>query len=175
MGQERPTSYAGKEGSMNRYHLRRKEKEITEKGEMREILASGRFTTVALCRDREPYVVTMNYGWDGDNEALYFHCAHEGQKIDFIRANDRACATVVEDHGYKHGECDHAYRTVVLRGMIEIVEDLDVKRHGLQVLLDHQEKEPDPIKKRNLNDDADYDKVSVLKMQIEGMTGKQGL
>jgi len=160
---------------MNRYHVRRKEKEITDKGEMREVLASGRFAAVALCKDGEPYVVTMNYGWDADSEALYFHCAHKGHKIDFIKANDRVCATVVEDHGYRHGECDHAYRSVIMRGKIEVIEDPGEKKHGLLVLLEHQEKEPDLVRKRTLPDDAAYDKVGVLKMQIEGMTGKQGL
>ena len=109
---------------MTRYHLRRKEKEITDIEELRGIVASARFTAVALCRDGEPYVVTMNHGWDADNEALYFHCAHEGMKIDFIQANDRTCATVVDDRGYRHGECDHAYRSVVIRGTIGIVEEL---------------------------------------------------
>ena len=160
---------------MTRYHLRRKEKEITDIEELRGIVASARFTAVALCRDGEPYVVTMNHGWDADNEALYFHCAHKGLKIDFINANGRACATIVEDHGYKHGECDHAYRSVVMQGTIEVVEDLDEKKHAFQVLLDHQEKEPDPITARNFPDDAAYGKVGVLKMTIEEMTGKQGL
>ena len=160
---------------MKRYHLRRKEKEITGINKMRAIVASARYAAVALCRGGEPYVVTMNHGWDPENSALYFHCAHEGKKIDFINASQRACATVVEDHGYKHGECDHAYRSVVMRGRIEIVEDLDEKKHGLEVLLEHQEKEPDPIRKRALPDDAAYDRVGVLKMLVEEMTGKQGL
>ena len=160
---------------MNGYHVRRKEKEITDAGEMREILASCRLAAVALCRNGEPYIVTMNYGWDAENEALYFHCAHEGQKIDFINANDRVCATVVEDHGYRHGECEHAYRSVVIRGTIGIVEELEEKKHGLKVLLEHQEKEPEPISKRTLPDDGSYGKLGVLKINIENIPGKQGL
>ncbi len=160
---------------MKRYHLRRKEKEITDIDEMRAIVSSARFAAVALCRDGEPYVVTMNHGWDAGSGTLYFHCAHEGRKIDFINVNQRACATVVEDHGYKHGECDHAYRSVVMSGRIEVVEGLEEKIHGLEVLLEHQEKDPDPIRRRTLPDDAAYDRVGVLKMLVEGMTGKQGL
>jgi nitroimidazol reductase NimA-like FMN-containing flavoprotein (pyridoxamine 5'-phosphate oxidase superfamily) len=160
---------------MNRYHVRRKEKEITDTGEMSEILASGRLASIALCRDGEPYVVTMNYGYDAENEALYFHCAHEGQKMDFINANDRACATIVEDNGYRHGECEHAYRSVVIRGTIGIVEELEEKKHGLKVLLEHQEKDPEPIRKRTLPDDGSYGKLGVLKIDIENITCKQGL
>jgi len=160
---------------VKRYHLRRREKEITDPEQMRAIVASGRFAAVALCMDGEPYVVTMNHGWDPEEEALYFHCALEGRKIDYIVAGGRACATVVEDHGYREGECDHAYRSVVMRGSIEVVRDLDEKKHGLQVLLDHQEKEPAPIRERTLPDDAAYEKVGVLRMRVEEMTGKEGL
>jgi nitroimidazol reductase NimA-like FMN-containing flavoprotein (pyridoxamine 5'-phosphate oxidase superfamily) len=155
--------------------MRRKEKEIRDKGEMSAVVTSARYAAVALSRDGDPYVVTMNHGWDADNKILYFHCAHEGKKIDFIGAGARACATVVEDHGYKHGECDHAYRSVVMNGRIEVVEDLEEKKHGLQILLDHQEKEPDPIKRRTLPDDSAYERVGVLKLTVETMTGKQGL
>jgi nitroimidazol reductase NimA-like FMN-containing flavoprotein (pyridoxamine 5'-phosphate oxidase superfamily) len=160
---------------MTRYHMRRREKEITDAVELRRIVASARFAQVALSSGGEPYVVTMNHGWDAENKALYFHCALKGKKIDIIGANGRACATVVEDHGYKHGECDHAYRSVVMTGKIEIVEDLEEKKHGLQVLLDHQEKEPEPIRNRTLPDDAAYDRVGVLKITVEEMSGKQGL
>ena len=160
---------------MKRYHMRRREKEITDVKELRGIVATARFAQVALSRGGEPYVVTMNHGFDEEGSALWFHCAHEGKKIDFIRENGSACATVVEDHGYKHGECDHAYRSVVMKGKIEVVEDLAEKKHGLKVLLDHQEKEPDPIEERTLPDDAAYDRVGVLKFTIETMTGKQGL
>ena len=95
--------------------------------------------------------------------------------MDYIAANGRACATVVDDRGYKEGECDHAYRSVVMRGRIEVVRDLEDKKHGLQVLLDHHEKEPEPIRERTLPDGEAYERVGVLRMRVEEMTGKQGL
>ena len=56
-----------------------------------------------------------------------------------------------------------------------IVEELEEKKHGLKVLLEHQEKEPEPIRKRTLPDDGSYGKLGVLKIDIENITGKQGL
>jgi nitroimidazol reductase NimA-like FMN-containing flavoprotein (pyridoxamine 5'-phosphate oxidase superfamily) len=159
---------------MGRYHLRRREKEITDEEEMRGILGSGRYATVALCSEGEPYVVTMNYGYDVADGALYFHCSTEGLKLDFIRSNDAACATVIDDLGYRHGECDHAYRSVVVRGKIEIIDELDGKKKGLGIMLDHLERDPEPIRSRSLPDDASYSRVCVLRLDIEEMTGKQG-
>jgi nitroimidazol reductase NimA-like FMN-containing flavoprotein (pyridoxamine 5'-phosphate oxidase superfamily) len=159
---------------MNRYHIRRREKEISSGEEIRGILTAGKFASIALCRDGEPYIVTMNYGYVEAEDALYFHCAREGEKIEFLMSTGSACATVVEDLGYRHGECDHAYRSVVLRGRISIVEDLEGKKRGLGVLLEHLENDPQPIRRRSLPDDASYDKVCILRFDISGMTGKQG-
>ena len=58
---------------------------------------------------------------------------------------------------------------------MSIVHDLDEKKHGLNILLEHLEGEPDPIKKRNVPDDKSYKKVAILKLKITEMTGKTNL
>jgi hypothetical protein len=159
---------------MNRYHLRRNEREIADPAALRDLVSTGRYAAVALCRDGEPYVVTMNYGYDPGRGALYFHCAVEGLKLEFIRANPRACATVVHDRGYIHGECDHAYRSVVLRGPISVIEDEAERVHGLGVLIDHQEDAPGPVRERTMPGGAIERPVGMLRLDIEEMTGKEG-
>ena len=160
---------------MVRYHLRRKDKEITDSVRQNDILKNGLFTTLGFCRNNEPYVITMNYGFDSDKNALYFHCAQQGLKLDFIRDNPNVCATVIQDLGYKHGECDHAYRSVVCRGKMSVIEDPKEKRHALEILVHHLEKNPDPIRVQNLEKNESYPKVVILRMDIEEMTEKEGL
>ena len=82
---------------MSKYHLRKKEREITERTQVLEILKEGKFATIALCRENAPYVVTLNYGYAAVQNCLYFHSALEGLKLDFIRENPNVCATVSED------------------------------------------------------------------------------
>ena len=135
----------------------RKEKEITAREDMVDVLKKGKYATISLCRENEPYVVTMNYGFDESREALYFHCALKGLKLDFLSQNPRACATVIEDLGYKMDECDHAYKTVVFWGAMSVIEDLDEKKHGMEVLFHHLERNPDPIRERNFT-------ITYLKM-----------
>lgn len=159
---------------MTPYHLRRKEREIADPAALRDLVSKGRYAAVALCRDGEPYVVTMNYGFDTGREALYFHCALEGLKLDFIRSNPRACATIVHDLGYRDGECDHAYRSVVLRGPISIVDDEAERAHGLGVMIDHQEAEPGPVRERTMPGGRIARPVGLLRLDIEEMTGKEG-
>jgi len=160
---------------MTRYHLTRKDREITDEKEIREILSSGRLITVALCRGNDPYLVTMNYGYDGERNALYFHCALQGQKLDFIRENPRVCATLIVDRGYVEGKCEHKYRSLIIRGRMSVEKDLAGKKNGLKILLEHQEKDPRPVWERNLAEDEGYDIVEVLRIDIEEISGKQSL
>ena len=48
----------------SRYHMHKQEAEITNPAAIEAVLRAGRFATLALCRDGEPYVVTMNYGFE---------------------------------------------------------------------------------------------------------------
>ena len=159
---------------MSKYHMHRKEKEITHSEELRHVLAHGKYAMVSMCRESEPYIVTMNYGFDEEKNTLYFHCALKGLKLDFIRANPRVCATVIEDRGYKKDECDHAYRSVVFWGQMTLVEELNEKKHAMEILHHHLEENPDPIRARNLPDDDAYRKVGILRLDIKEITGKQG-
>ena len=154
--------------------MRKKEREITNKNELIEILSQGKYTSVSMCRNNEPYIVTLSYGYDGERHSLYFHAAVEGLKLDFIRENPNVCATVIEDQGYVVDQCEQKYRSVVFWGKMFVVEELAEKKHGLDILLNHLEKNPDPIKKRNVKNDDKYDKVAILRLDIVEMTGKQG-
>lgn len=161
---------------MVRYHMNKKENEITGQQELRDIISRGKFTTLALCRGGEPYVLTMNYGYDKGKNALYFHTSQKGLKIEFIQQNPNVCGTIIEDMGYKMGECDHAYRSVVFWGMLHVVEDLEEKKEGMDVLLRHLEDHPDDMKERLLKDDSVYEKrnMAVLRLDIHEISGKQG-
>jgi nitroimidazol reductase NimA-like FMN-containing flavoprotein (pyridoxamine 5'-phosphate oxidase superfamily) len=109
------------------YHMRKKEREIKKTGDLVDILRDGKYTTVAMCRNDEPYVVTLSYGFDEAENILYFHCAQKGLKLEFLNDNPEVCATVIQDKGYKKGKCAHAYRSVVFWGKMTVVDDLEEK------------------------------------------------
>lgn len=160
---------------MPKYHLRKKELEITDRAQVLEILKKGKFATMALCCRDKPYVVTLNYGYDQEKDCLYFHTAPKGFKLEFLRCNPKVCATVVEDLGYVDGQCDHKYRSAVLWGKMEIVESRKEKKHGMNVLLEHLESNPEGIKKRLLSKEDVYEKLAVLRLDIIQICGKEHL
>jgi nitroimidazol reductase NimA-like FMN-containing flavoprotein (pyridoxamine 5'-phosphate oxidase superfamily) len=86
-----------------KYHLiNRPDREITDEEEILRILKNGKYATLSLCKNNEPYIVTLSYGYEEQSNSLYFHCAKKGLKLVFIKNNPRVCATIIEDGGYFH-------------------------------------------------------------------------
>jgi hypothetical protein len=156
---------------MQTYHLRRAEKAITDPAEMWAIIAEQKIMTLALCKDNMPYLVTVNYGYDQNAGCLYFHCAAEGKKMDYLQANPAVWGQIVEDNGYLDGKCDHAFRSVHFQGRVTFVEDVEEKRRALSLMIDRLESDPAAVKARQVTDKA-VAKVTIGKVHIEAMTGK---
>ncbi len=154
------------------YHMRRTDREINDWEAIEDVIRRGKFLTLSLARDNEPYGVTLNYGYERATKSLFFHCALVGLKTEFVLANSFACASIIEDNGYQLGLCEHKYRSVVIRGKIEIVETDAAKIHGLEVMLDHLEENP-TVKKENMPTEAELDKVAIWTMTIDEFSGKQ--
>lgn len=159
---------------MQKYHMRRQDREITDQNEIREIITQGKFAVIALCFENEPYIVTLSYGYDQEKNVLYFHASSIGLKLEFIRKNPKVCVTIIDDQGYIMDECEHAYRTIVINGEIHIVEQLEEKKHGLNVMLNHLENKPEMMKEKVIKSDEAYKNVAVLKLDILSISGKKG-
>lgn len=160
---------------MQQYHLHnRPNREIKSDSEIYDIIKNGKFSVISMCRDNEPYIVTLSYGFDSESKSLYFHSAPNGLKLDFIKTNPQVCATVIEDGGYVINECGHNYRTVVFWGVMTIVSDMEEKMHGMSVLLNHLESDNVVIKDKLLKSNDYYSKMVVLKLDITQIHGKEG-
>ncbi len=158
---------------MEHYHPRKKRNEIINEAEKMALIKNGTYATIALCSENTPYIVTLSYGFDQENSCLYFHCANKGDKLDYIRKNPEVCATIIKDNGYLLNKCDHDYQSLVIRGSLTIVSELQEKKHGLQVLLNHLEKDPLPIFERTIKNDTSYDGVTILKLYMSSIIGKK--
>jgi nitroimidazol reductase NimA-like FMN-containing flavoprotein (pyridoxamine 5'-phosphate oxidase superfamily) len=142
--------------------------------EMEQVLASIRIMTVACCQGSEPYIFTVDFAWDRQARDLWFHCATEGRKMKILQANPRVCITVVEDRGYIDGECDHAYRSLVLEGKASVVTDLSEKRRALELLARKHERQPEAVLARFADNDEAVRKVGIVRVSVDSLSGKQG-
>src|SRR4030065_62807 len=118
------------------FHVRRKDLEITNVDELKRILKTTKYVTIALCMDNEPYLVSLSHGYDEKQNCLYFHCASEGKKMVYLKSNNNVWGQAVLDYGVTD-ECDYAYTSVHFSGVISIIEDLAEKQYGMEVMV-HQ-------------------------------------
>jgi len=151
--------------------MRRQEKEIRDGKEIREILQKGLVCRVGLCDGQQPYIVSMNYGYR--DSCMYFHCAREGRKIDILKRNDRVCIEVDVDTRIVQGDAPCGwttkYRSVIGFGRASIIDDEAQKRAGLDVIMSHHGASGGEYDEKKLQ------RVSVIKVVLESMTGKQSL
>jgi len=108
---------------------------LTE-AEIDAILIDGQVGYLALARDGQPYLVPLNYLYE--KGLIYFHCALEGRKIDYIRSNQRVCFHTGETGGLISGDnpCSHSYsyRSVIVEGTAEEVADPAEKENILRLI-----------------------------------------
>ena len=161
---------------VKRYHVRRQDKEIDDDDTLIRILRSSEYVTVAMCRGEEPYLVSLSHGYDDEENCLYFHCAKEGKKLDFLRENPRVWGQALIDRGYHEGQCSHLYASVHFSGRVSFIEDADEKRRILRQMIRRLDENPEPLLERLVGLDSDADALErtvIGRVDIEHMTGKK--
>lgn len=152
------------------FHVRRKDREITDSDVLKEVLKSTKYVTVALCMGDEPYLVSLSHGFDETRNCLYFHCATEGKKLVYLKANSKVWGQAVLDYGVTD-ECDYAYKSVHFKGTMSLINDLTEKQHAMEVLVRQLSATPEEklakIKPEKLA------RTTMGKIDITYMTGKQ--
>ncbi|MBN1396480.1 MAG: pyridoxamine 5'-phosphate oxidase family protein [Bacteroidetes bacterium] len=150
--------------------MRRKEQEITDKKTIEEILSSSLICRLGLADEGVPYIVPVNYGYY--KNALYIHSAPEGRKIDLIKKNNKACFEIEDIAEIIRNDvpCSWStkYRSLIGYGKIEIIRDVERKKQGLDIIMTQHGKKENNIYKEN-----QIEKMVILKLNIESVTGKQ--
>ena len=150
--------------------MRRREKEIGGREVLEEILQLATVCHLAMSENDQPYVVPLNFGYR-DN-ALYFHCAREGKKVDILRKNNCVGFEVDVDHELVKGAsaCEWGMkgRSVVGTGKAYLVDDPAGKRQGLDVIMKHYGA-PEPFSYK----EKGFEKALIIKVEIESMSGKK--
>ena len=152
------------------FHVRRKDREITNIDELKRILKTTKYVTIALCMDNEPYLVSLSHGYDEKRNCIYFHCASEGKKLVYAKSNNKVWGQVVQDYGVTD-ECDYAYKSVHFSGRFFMVDDLSEKQHAIEVMV--RQLSPNPEAKLSKIKPEKLATTAMGRIDIDSMTGKQ--
>jgi nitroimidazol reductase NimA-like FMN-containing flavoprotein (pyridoxamine 5'-phosphate oxidase superfamily) len=149
--------------------LRRKDKEITDIGEIESIIRKSLVCRLGLADVDTPYIVPLCFGYD--NNTLYFHSAKEGRKIEIIKRNNAVCFEFDIDSEIKSGKDACAwgmkYRSVIGYGTATLIEDPEEKRKALDVIMAQYADGAFEYSEKA------FGKALVIKVEIESMTGKK--
>jgi len=153
--------------------MRKAKKKIKDEAQIDEILANahvGRLGTIG--KDGYPNIKPLNFVHIGKH--IYFHSAIEGEKIEDILRDNRVCFEVDVPLRYVKAKGDpcrafYHYRSVILKGRAEIIEDSEEKRMALKALMEKYQPEGGygdiPEEKLAI--------TAVIRIDIEAMTGKE--
>lgn len=150
-----------------KHELRRKERGITEP-EARELLKRGEYGVLStVSSDGAPYGVPLSY-CVLDN-AIYFHCALEGHKLENIAADSRVSFCVIGATEVLAARFSTRYESVIVAGRAAEVHG-DEKRCALEGLV---EKYSAGFREEGLRYiEADGPRTGVYRITIDAVTGK---
>jgi nitroimidazol reductase NimA-like FMN-containing flavoprotein (pyridoxamine 5'-phosphate oxidase superfamily) len=158
--------------------MRRKDREIDNREEIRDIIKKALFCNVAMCRNNVPYLVPMNFGFDGEH--FYLHSAPEGLKIDILKENPQVCIEITQDLKINQStdvcKTSMKYNSVIVFGRVEFLSEREERIKALTCIVEQLSGDSVAYKGEKLvfNEDS-LNTLTILKVYIEKITGKRSI
>jgi nitroimidazol reductase NimA-like FMN-containing flavoprotein (pyridoxamine 5'-phosphate oxidase superfamily) len=147
--------------------MRRQDREISRE-EAVEVLQQGEYGVLSMCTPaNEAYGVPINYALYQDN--IYFHCAKEGSKLEYLSKNNRVSFCVVGATTVLPSKFGTLYESVIVSGSTLETEGTE-KREALKQFIEKYS--GDYIREGKEYIDKLFDRVCVIKLTVESVTGK---
>jgi len=148
--------------------MRRLDREITDRAQIESIIKQSSVCRLAMSDNNRPYLVPLNFGYR--DEALYFHCAKEGKKIDILKNNPVVCFEFDSGHELVTADksCDWGmkYQSVIGYGTAFFIEDMQKKKEALAIIMNQYSGAYHEF------EEAVVLNTAIIKVEIEKMTGK---
>jgi uncharacterized protein len=113
---------------------------ITDRSQIEDIIRKCPYCTVGIIDgEGNPYVIPMNFAWE--NDTIYLHSGPEGSKVEMVARHPQVCITFCEGHElvYMHKQIACSYsmksRSVICKGKVRFIEDMDEKRRILDLFV----------------------------------------
>jgi len=140
-----------------------------DREEIESIIKKADVCRLGLSDNNIPYIVPLNFGYK--ENCLYFHTAKVGKKMDMIKTNNMVCFELDVDHEVIRAEnpCDWnmKFQSVIGFGKAFVLTDAEEKRQVLDVIIEHYSGQTDEYAEKLV------DRLAVIKVEIESMTGKK--
>ncbi|MDR0827809.1 MAG: pyridoxamine 5'-phosphate oxidase family protein [Desulfovibrio sp.] len=149
--------------------VRRKDRELS-RADALDLLHRAAYGVLAMDDGSSwPYALPLSFVLL--DEALYFHCAAEGRKLDILRLNNRVCFSAVDDVEpvFNNGFSTY-YTSALVFGRVFPVEDKEEKNRALLALA--QKYLPAHADAAGLYIEKSFKRTLVRKLVPELISGK---
>jgi nitroimidazol reductase NimA-like FMN-containing flavoprotein (pyridoxamine 5'-phosphate oxidase superfamily) len=134
------------------------------RGEMVALLVRAGFGHLGCTRDGHPYVVPMNFAFDG--ESLFFHTT-EGTKTEFIAANHEICFQVEEIADPLH------WRSVMVTGRAERVTSIEDVERAMRLIVERNPTLAPAVNRTKIGAWTRLNRVVLLRVRPAGVYGRK--
>lgn len=153
--------------------MRRAEREVTDRGQLLEIIGRCTCCRVAFSDPEGAYIVPLSFAFvPGQPDRFYFHGAKEGRKASLIAKRPKVGFELDCAYELAAGQsgCKYScrYQSIVGTGVIGEVQDLEEKKQALSALMRQYE----PSRSFAFTDEQ-AQAVAVYRLDVAAMTGKQ--
>lgn len=108
--------------------LTRKNKELPTE-ECLALLRSEKRGVLSVLGDGGfPYGTPINHYYNDEDGKLYFHCGRVGHRLDALRRDGKVCYTCIDEGAPVEGHWALRFRSVIVFGRVEIVDDAERAR-----------------------------------------------
>ena len=132
--------------------------------EMHALLQRESFGHLGCARDGRPYVLPMNYTYDG--KELYFFTT-EGMKTQFIEANPQVCLQVEEITDSTH------WRSVMVIGKADQMTKSEEMQHAMKLITERNPSLTPAISSTQLDTWGRAVDIAIYRITPELMDGRQ--
>jgi nitroimidazol reductase NimA-like FMN-containing flavoprotein (pyridoxamine 5'-phosphate oxidase superfamily) len=150
----------------------RRTRQLLSEAETVQMLREATSGVLAVQGDDDyPYAVPLSFAYDDGK--LFFHTATTGHKLDAIERNDRVSFCVTAQDDVVQEAFSTHFRSAIVFGRARLVTDDAEKRRALVCLA--RKYSPDFAEKADAEIDGAWDRVAVIELSIEKMTGKAAI
>lgn len=152
--------------------MRRKDREVTNKEEIFEILQRCETIRIAMQGENYPYCVPVSFGLEIKEGVvtLYFHCAKMGLKVETLSKNPHVCVEadqMIRVEKTRYG-ITARYESVIGFGTCSFIDSEEELKYALKKVVDHYGYED-----YSIDDCASLSHVLAGKIVLEEVTGKR--
>jgi nitroimidazol reductase NimA-like FMN-containing flavoprotein (pyridoxamine 5'-phosphate oxidase superfamily) len=161
----------------NPIHINRRAERSRDDDWVRQFLQTIQIGHVATRWDDQPFVTPLNFWYDPDRHAIYFHGSHIGRLRANIARHPRVCFEASRAGkllaSNTAGEFSTQFEGVMVFGTARLVEQDEEKRGALYGLLGKYFPAMQPGEHYRPITQNELDRTSVYAIQIESWSGKR--